>query len=78
MFAGDAVGLHAFLNAFYKDHKYDGDAFLHRQNFFANRNVTAIVLEIPDELIGNGNIHAWATVLLYGHAPEMQVSRWAL
>jgi hypothetical protein len=78
MFAGDAFALHAFLNAFYKDQKYDGDAFLHRQNFFANRNVTAIVLEVPNELIGEGTVHAWATASLYGHAPEMQVSRWGL
>jgi hypothetical protein len=78
MFAGDAFALHGFLNAFYKDHKYDGDVFLHRQNFFANRNLTAIVLEIPNHLIGNGPVHAWATVSLYGHAPEMQVSRWGL
>jgi hypothetical protein len=40
--------------------------------------VTAIVLEVPNELIGKGNIHARATVSLYGHSPEMQVSRWGL
>ena len=78
MFAGDAFALHGFLNAFYKDHKYDGDVFSHRQNFFANRNLTAIVLEVPNHLIGKGAVHAWATVPLYGHAPEMQVSRWGL
>jgi Domain of unknown function (DUF4331) len=78
MFAGDAFALHGFLNAFYKDQKYDGDVFLHRQNFFANRNLTAIVLEVPNHLIGKGTVHAWATVSLYGHAPEMQVSRWGL
>ena len=78
MFAGDAFALHGFLNAFYKDQKYAGDVFVHRQNFFANRNLTAIVLEVPNHLIGNGPLHAWATVSLYGHAPEMQVSRWGL
>jgi hypothetical protein len=78
MFAGDAFALHGFLNAFYKDQRYDGDVFQHRQNFFANRNVTAIVLEVPSDLIGKGPVHAWATASLYGHAPEMQVSRWGL
>lgn len=78
MFAGDAFALHGFLNAFYKDQKYDGDVFSHRQNFFANRNLTAIVLEVPNHLIGKGTVYAWATVSLYGHAPEMQVSRWGL
>jgi hypothetical protein len=78
MFAGDAFALHGFLNAFYKEKKYDGDVFLHRQNFFAHRNLTAIVLEVPSHLIGKGTVHAWATASLYGHAPEMQVSRWGL
>jgi hypothetical protein len=78
LFAGDAFALHGFLSAFYKDQKYDGEVFLHRQNFFAHRNLTAIVLEVPNHLIGRGSVHAWATVSLYGHAPEMQVSRWGL
>jgi hypothetical protein len=78
LFAGDAGGLRTFMTAFYKDQRYDGDAFLHQQNFFARRNVTAIVLEVPTELIGKGKVHAWATISLYGHAPEVQVSRWGL
>ena len=68
-----------FQNAFYKKHRGDGDSFLrHPQNFFSHRNITAIVLEVPNHLIGKGRVHAWATVSLYGHAPEMQVSRWGL
>jgi hypothetical protein len=78
LFAGDAFALHGFLTAFYKDQRYDGDVFLHRQNFFAHRNLTAIVLQVPSHLIGRGTVHAWATISLYGHAPEMQVSRWGL
>ena len=78
MFAGDAVALHGFLSAFYNEKRYDADAFLHRQDFFARRNVSAIVLEVPNRLIGEGKIHAWATASLYGHAPEVQVSRWGL
>jgi hypothetical protein len=78
LFAGDAFALHGFLTAFYKEQKYDGDVFLHRQNFFANRNLTAIVLEVPNHLIGRGTVHIWATASLYGHAPEIQVSRWGL
>jgi hypothetical protein len=78
LFAGDAFALHTFMTSFYKDHRYDGDAFLHRQNYFANRNATAIVLEVPSDLIGQGTVRSWATASLYGHAPEMQVSRWGL
>jgi hypothetical protein len=36
------------------------------------------VLEVPSELIGKGKINAWATISLFGHAPEVQVSRWGL
>ena len=78
LFAGDALALHSFLAAFYTDQRYDGDSFLHRQNFFAGRNVTGIILEVPTHLIGQGKINAWATISLYGHAPEIQVSRWGL
>jgi hypothetical protein len=77
LFASNA-GFRPFMTAFYKDHRYDRDALLHQQNPFAGRNVTAIVLEVPTELIGKGKINAWATISLFGHAPEVQVSRWGL
>jgi hypothetical protein len=72
------TGFRIFMTAFYKDQRFDRDAFLHQQNPFARRNVTAIVLEVPSELIGKGRINAWATISLLGHAPEVQVSRWGL
>jgi hypothetical protein len=78
LFAGDAFALHGFLEAFFKEHRYSGDVWQHRVDFFARRNVTAIVLEVPTRLIGTGKVHAWATASLYGHAPETQVSRWGL
>jgi Domain of unknown function (DUF4331) len=77
LFAANA-GFGAFMTAFYKDKRYDADAFLHQQNPFARRNITALVLEVPSELIGKGKINAWATISLVGHAPEVQVSRWGL
>ncbi len=78
LFAGDASALHGFLTAFYKEQRYDGDVFHSGQDFFAHRNVTAIVLEVANDLIGRDTVRAWATASLYGHAPEMQVSRWGL
>jgi hypothetical protein len=38
----------------------------------------AIVLEVPNHLIGQSHINVWATVSLFGHAPEVQVARWGL
>jgi hypothetical protein len=78
LFAGDAAALGAFRNALFKEGKFDPDAFQNRKNFFAKRNVTAIVIEMPSRLIGRGMVHGWATASLYGHAPEVQVSRWGL
>ena len=72
------TGFRAFMAAFYKDQRFDADTIQHQQNPFAERNVTALVLEVPSELIGMGKINAWATISLFGHAPEIQVSRWGL
>ena len=77
LFAANA-GFRAFMTAFYKEQRFAAEAFLHQQNPFARRNVTAIVLEVPSELIGKGKINAWTTISLFGHAPEVQVSRWGL
>ena len=78
LFAGDAAALEAFRSAFFKEGRFDPAAFRGRKDYFAGRNVTAIVLEVPGELIGRGQVRAWATVSLVGHAPEVQVSRWGL
>jgi hypothetical protein len=78
LFAGDAAALGAFRNAAFKEGKFDPAAFQNHKNFFAKRNVTAIVIELPSRLIGHGLVHGWATASLYGHAPEVQVSRWGL
>jgi hypothetical protein len=78
LFAGDAAALGAFRNALYKENRFDPAAFLNRQNYFARRNVSAIVIELPTARIGQGRIRAWATASLHGHAPEIQVSRWGL
>jgi hypothetical protein len=77
LFAANA-GFRTFMTAFYDDQRFDRDALLHQENPFARRNITAIVLEVPNELIGRGRINAWATISLFGHAPEVQVSRWGL
>lgn len=77
LFAANA-GFRPFMTAFYQDQRCDRDSLLHQQNPFAGRNITAIVLEVPSALIGKGKISAWATISLFGHAPEVQVSRWGL
>ena len=78
VFAGNAAGLRGFITAFYAEHKFAPEAFGNHQNFFANRNVSAMVLQVPNAMLGAGVVQAWATASLVGHAPEVQVSRWGL
>ncbi len=78
LFAADAVALHNFFKGIYQEKRFNTAAFENRQNFFAGQNITAIVLEVPNTMIGGGSVRAWATVSLCGHAPEVQVSRWGL
>jgi hypothetical protein len=78
LFAGDAQALGKFRTALARENRFAAEAWANRKNFFGKRNVTAIVLEVPTRMIGRGRIHAWATASLYGHAPEVQVSRWGL
>jgi hypothetical protein len=78
LFAGDAAALGTFRGALAKENRFAVEAWQNRKNFFANRNVTTIVLEAPTRLIGQGKVFGWITAFLVGHAPEMQVSRWGL
>jgi hypothetical protein len=72
-FWADGAALFAFLQAAHEG-RFTPDAFAEPDNIFQGRNVTAIVLEIPDALLGTARSSVWATVSLYGHAPARQVS----
>jgi hypothetical protein len=77
-FAGDAAALEAFKAAFARG-SYQPEEFSNQVNFFHDRTVAAIILEVPNRLIANTTrVKAWTTVSLYGHAPEQQVARWGL
>jgi membrane fusion protein, multidrug efflux system len=78
MWAADAFAFFSMLTNLFQEDRFDPKIFEHKQNLFQNRNVMAIVLEVPNSLIGTGQIHVWATVSLFGHAPETQVARWGL
>src|SRR6201986_164806 len=75
MWAADAIAFFNLLNGLYKEDRYNAEVFLHRKNFFAKRNVVAMVLEVPNSMIGDGKVGAWATASLFGHAPEVQICR---
>ena len=73
-FWGNGAALFAFLQAA-AEGRYSPEVFAAGGNIFEGRNVTAIVLEIPDALLGFSRSSVWATIHLHGHAPERQVSR---
>jgi hypothetical protein len=68
----------SFIGTFFSKGTFTPQVFGNRQQLFRKRNVTAIVLEVPTLLIGDGGIHIWGTISLYGHSPEVQVARWGL
>ena len=79
LFAANRTGNVAYRAALAAG-KFAPDVFDDGANYFRNRNVTAIVMEVPAPSIGDpaATVRAWVTVSLCGHAPEVQVSRWGL
>ena len=79
LFAADRTASGAYRAAIAAG-QFSPDLFHDSTNYFQNRNVTAIVLEVPTESIGESAaaVRAWVTVSLCGHAPEVQLSRWGL
>src|SRR6202451_1290734 len=79
LFAANRTGNVAFRAALAAG-TFAPELFHHGANYFQNRNVTAIVMEMPTQSIGDpaATVRAWVTVSLCGHAPEAQVSRGGL
>jgi hypothetical protein len=78
MWAADAFAVSTMLNGFYVDRRFEEAAYANRRDFFARRNVMAIVLEVPNALIGEGQVAMWSSISLYGHAAKVQVSRFGI
>ena len=78
MWAADAFAVSTMLNAFYVDRRFHEVGYANRRNSFARRNAMAIVLEVPNALIGAGQVAMWSSISLYGHAGKTQVSRFGI
>ena len=70
----DASALSTMLGAFYLNRRFKA-AYVNRCNLLARRNVMAIVLEVPNALIGDGQVAMWSSISLCGYAVKAQVSR---
>ena len=79
LFAANRTGIDAYRAALAAG-TFAPEVFRGGADYFQNRNVTAIVIQVPAPLIGDpaATVRAWVTVSLCGHAPEVQVSRWGL
>ena len=73
-FWADGVALAQFFAAV-AEGRYEPELFDRHANVFDGRNVSAIVLELPDEVLGTGTLSVWARISLDGHAAPRQVSR---
>jgi hypothetical protein len=73
-FWANGAALFAFLQTAREGH-YRPEIFAEPTNIFEGRNVTAIVLEIPDGLLGDGRSSVWAAITLHGDGPTRRVSR---
>jgi hypothetical protein len=58
-FAGEAAALHAFQDAIYKENRFHPAAFLNRKNSFAKKNVSAILLEVPNRHVLEVQVSSW-------------------
>ena len=73
-FWADGVALAGFLRAI-AEGRYEPEIFDGHANIFGGRNISAVVLEIPDDVLGTGALSIWARITLHGHAPSRLVSR---
>ena len=74
-FTADGIALAGFLAGLAAG-QYDPGVFTSSPgNVFEGRDVTAVALQVPDADLGGTRIAVWARISLFGHAPQLQVSR---
>jgi hypothetical protein len=73
-FWADGIALAQFFAAA-EEGRYEPEQFDRQANLFEGRNVSAIVLDVPDRVLGTGTLSVWARIVLDGHAAPRQVSR---
>jgi len=56
---------------------FNGFQFIGGKDFFANKDVCSIVLDVPNTVFGSGTVNLWARVMLQTDAGWIQVDRGA-
>lgn len=73
-FSADGAALAGFLQAAGQG-RWAPELFDGGSDLFAGRDVTAVALQVPDALLGDGRVSVWGQITLVGHAPPRRVSR---
>jgi hypothetical protein len=75
VWAADAYAVSSMLKAINVERRFDEAAHANRCNQLARRNVMAIVLEVPNALIGEGQVTMWSSISLCRTTVKAQISR---
>jgi hypothetical protein len=76
-FFADAHALDVFQNALFKKNKLDMSAFGDRTFIFGTgRNVTSIVLELPNTEFPTKNLNLWTATYIWKDAKRIQINRY--
>jgi len=75
-FFADAGALAQFQQALFVEQRFAPEVFGARpSNSFSGRNVTGIVLELPNRMLGTPSIHVWATTSTVKGGELVQINR---
>ncbi len=76
-FFADGAALNQFVKTLSTQNTFDASVFEKGNNIFAKRNVSAIVLEVPNIVFGEAAIGVWTTTVVLAHGASAQISRWS-
>ncbi len=77
-FFADGTALNQFVKMVSTQNTFDVSVFEKGHNLFAQRNITGIVLEIPNAVLGQAALGVWATTTLMSHGASAQINRWSM
>ena len=68
-------GCEKFKQVLFEENRFDPSVFNEAKNFLSGRNVTTIVLEIPNSALGAETIHFWGTTAIPHNGEWVTINR---
>jgi hypothetical protein len=75
-FFANAAAFNQFVDKFLTQDMIDASVFNNVNNAFVGRNVSAVVLEVPNTALGGETIGVWGTATQVAHGVSAQITRW--